>query len=77
MTRVVSPGPQFTRLTEAEVNAALKDPNPGNHIAVEVARLIEGYTENFRAHERTLSQIRAGLEPVLRSRLRAARHEAV
>jgi hypothetical protein len=26
---------------------ALNDPDPGNPIAVEVARLIEGYTENF------------------------------
>jgi hypothetical protein len=37
-------------LCEAEVMAALNDPDPGNPIAVEVARLIEGYTENFRDH---------------------------
>jgi len=30
--------------------AALNDPD--NPLAVEVARLIEGYTENFRAHVR-------------------------
>jgi hypothetical protein len=30
--------------------AALGGTDPGNPIAVEVARLIEGYTENFRAH---------------------------
>ena len=29
--------------------AALNDPDPGNPIAVEVARLMEGYGENFRA----------------------------
>jgi hypothetical protein len=52
MTRIVTPAPQFTGLSEAEVNAALADPNPGNPIAVEVARLIEGYSENFRAHGR-------------------------
>jgi hypothetical protein len=43
MTCAISPGPQYIRLTGAEVNAALKDPNPGNHIAVEVSRLISGY----------------------------------
>jgi antitoxin HigA-1 len=57
MTRVVVPGPQFIRLTEAEVAAALKDPNPGNHIALAVARLIEGYRENFRAHVERLGYI--------------------
>jgi hypothetical protein len=50
MTRIVTPAPQFTGLTEAKVMAALNDPDPGNPIAVEVTRLIEGYTENFRAH---------------------------
>jgi hypothetical protein len=50
MTNVVTPAPQFTALTEAEVMNALADPDPGNPIAVEVARLISGYTENFRAH---------------------------
>ncbi len=50
MTRIITPAPQFTGLTEAEVMAALNDPNPGNPVAIEVARLIEGYTENFQAH---------------------------
>jgi hypothetical protein len=50
MTRIVSPAPHFTSLTEAEVMAALNDPDPGNPIAIEVARLIQGYGENFRAH---------------------------
>jgi hypothetical protein len=40
MTRVVSPASQCTGLTEAEVMAALADPNSGNPIAVEVARRI-------------------------------------
>jgi hypothetical protein len=57
MTRIVSPAPQFTSLTEAEVMAALNDPDPGNPIAVEVARLITGYSENFRAHVETLGRI--------------------
>jgi len=42
MTRIISPAPQFTSLTEAEVMAALADPDPGNPIAAEVARLVEG-----------------------------------
>src|ERR1700681_2827346 len=57
MTRVISPAPQLTRLTEAEGMAALADPDPGNPIAVEVARLIEGYSENFRAHVEGLGYI--------------------
>ncbi len=52
MTQVVCPvAPQFISLTEAEVLAALDDPNTANPIAVEVARLIAGYGENFRARE--------------------------
>jgi hypothetical protein len=39
MTRVISPAPPFTGLTEAEVMAALDDPHPGNPVAVEIARL--------------------------------------
>jgi len=57
MPCIVIPAPQFTGLTEAEVMAALSNPNPGNPIAVEVARLIEGYTENFRAHVERLGHI--------------------
>ena len=52
MPTIITPAPQFTGLSEAEIMAALNDPDPGNPIAVEVARLIEGYTENFRAHVR-------------------------
>jgi hypothetical protein len=36
---------------------ALDDPDPGNPIAVEVARLIEGYTETFLAHVDRLGYI--------------------
>jgi hypothetical protein len=57
MTRIVSPAPQFTSLTEAEVMAALNDPHPGNPVAVEIARLIEGYTENFRPHVERLGSM--------------------
>ena len=61
MPRIITPAPQFTGLTEAETMAALNDPNPGNPIAVEVARLIEGYTENFRAHVERLGPIPASV----------------
>jgi len=57
MTQVVSPAPQFISLTEAEVLAALDDPNAANPIAVEVARLIGGYGANFRAHVERLGYI--------------------
>jgi len=52
MPTIITPAPQFTGLSKAEIMAALNDPDPGNPISVEVARLIEGYTENFRAHVR-------------------------
>ena len=57
MTRVVPPLPQLAGLTEAEVMAVLDDPVLGNPIAVEVARLIEGYTANFLAHVERLGYI--------------------
>jgi hypothetical protein len=59
MTRIVTPASQFTGLTETEIMAALADSDPGNPVAVEVARLIEGYTENFRAHVERLGYIPA------------------
>lgn len=49
MTRLIIPSPQFTVLSEAEIMAALNDPLPGNPVASEVGRLIEGYRENVRA----------------------------
>ena len=57
MTRIITPHQQFSALSETEVMAALADPDPGNPIAVEVARLIEGYTENFHAHVEHLGYI--------------------
>ena len=58
---VVVPAPQFLHLAEAEVLAALDDPDPGNPIAGEVARLIAGYTENFRVHCERLGRIPADI----------------
>ena len=45
-----TPRPEFTKLTESEVMTALADPDPSNPVACEVARLVEAYTENFRAY---------------------------
>lgn len=53
---IVDPKPEFQTLTEAEVHAALADPNP-NNVAGEVARLVEGYAHNFRKHVQRLGRI--------------------
>ena len=50
MTESVKTKPQFHTLSEEAVLAALADPDPENPIAVEVARLIGGYTRNFQRH---------------------------
>lgn len=56
MTETVEPKPQFRSLAVDAVEAALEDPDPANPIAVEVARLIDGYTSNFQAHVRRLGR---------------------
>ncbi len=61
MPQLVSPLPQFITLTESEVMAALHDPDPGNPIAGELARLIAGYTDNFRAHVERLGRVPADI----------------
>lgn len=50
MPTVIQPKPEFEALTEAEIDKALADPDPANPIAIELARLITGYSENLRAH---------------------------
>jgi hypothetical protein len=57
MIETVEPKPEFRALAEHAVVAALQDPDPANAIAVEVARLIEGYTNNFQAHVQWLGRI--------------------
>jgi hypothetical protein len=57
MTQLVQPQPEFVGLTEAEIMTALQDHDPSNPVACEVARLIAGYTENFRAHVERLGRI--------------------
>lgn len=58
---VVSPLPEFTALSEAEVLRALDDPAAANPVANEVARLIAGYTENFKAHVERLGYFPADI----------------
>jgi len=49
--------PPFRALDEEAIRAALADPNPENPVAVEVARLIGGYTKNFQHHVERLGHI--------------------
>ena len=49
MSTPIIPRPEFLSLTETEVLAALRDPDGNNPIAIEFARLIKGYAENFAA----------------------------
>jgi hypothetical protein len=57
MIESVEPKPEFRLLAEDAVVAALEDPDPANPIAVEVARLIDGYANNFQAHVQRLGHI--------------------
>ena len=57
MAVLVEPHPEFCSLTEAEIERALADPDPGNPIAVEIARLVHGYTANFQALVQRLGRI--------------------
>lgn len=51
MTTPIEPRAEvFRGLTEAVVLKALDDPDPTNPIAIEVARLMAGYTANFRVY---------------------------
>ena len=63
----VEPKPEFRSLSEEAVLAALEDPDPANPIAVEVARLIAGYTANFQSLVEGLGYMPAA---VLRSKRR-------
>ena len=55
----VVPGQEFVGLTHDEVQGALDDTNPDNPIALEIARLIEGYMENFAAHVERVGEVPA------------------
>jgi type IV pilus biogenesis protein CpaD/CtpE len=57
MTVIIEPHAEFRSLTEAEIEKALADPNPDNPIAVEIARLVQGYTANFHVLVQRLGRI--------------------
>tara|TARA_R100001129_G_scaffold70418_1_gene48012 strand:- start:2491 stop:2754 length:264 start_codon:yes stop_codon:yes gene_type:complete len=40
----------LTTITNEQIDAALADESPDNEIAIELARLIDTYTQNFAAH---------------------------
>jgi hypothetical protein len=56
MTEIVAPKPEFLSLSEQAVLPALDD--PANPIAIEVARLVATYTNNFRSHVERIGYIR-------------------
>lgn len=47
---IVEPKPEFRSLSEDAVLAARADPDPSNHIAKELARLIAAYSDDFQRH---------------------------
>jgi hypothetical protein len=57
MPIIIEPKTEFRDLCEAEIEKALADSDPANPIAAEVARLIQGYTTNFREHVERLGRI--------------------
>jgi hypothetical protein len=57
MPQTVEPKPEFRNLSEDDIMRALGDTDPSNPIAVEVARLITAYSENFRAHCERIGRI--------------------
>lgn len=52
---------EFKQLTEGEVMEAIADPDPNNPVACEVARLMETYTENFKAYVERLGYFPAAI----------------
>ena len=58
---IVKTKPEFSALTVDEVTAALEDVDPTNPIAVEIARLVDGYATNFAAHVEKLGSVPANI----------------
>lgn len=58
---IVVPREEFRACTEAEIEQALADPDPANPIAIELVRLMNGYTENFKALVKKLGHIPADI----------------
>jgi hypothetical protein len=61
MTEPVEAKTEFRSLPEDAVVAAFQDPDPANPIAVEIARLVTVYSENFRRHVERLGYIPADI----------------
>ena len=57
----VSAKSEFRGLEESSIAQALEDPDPANPIAVEVARLVEAYTQNFAEHVENLGFLPASI----------------
>lgn len=55
--KVIAAQENFVDLTEEDVLLALQDTDPANPIAQEVARLIDGYIDNFQEHVARLGRI--------------------
>ena len=58
---IIKAKPEFSALTVDEVTAALEDVDPENPIAVEIARLVDGYATNFAAHVEKLGSVPANI----------------
>ena len=48
---------EFVDFSESEVFDALNDENPDNPIAVEIARLMQGYMKNFTEHVEKIGNV--------------------
>jgi hypothetical protein len=57
MLTPIEPADDYKHLSEQQVMQALADTDPSNPVAVEVARLVTGYGENFAAHCQQLGRI--------------------
>ena len=57
----ISAKSEFRGLEESSIVKALDDPDPANPIAVEVARLVEAYTQNFAEHVENLASLPASI----------------
>ena len=68
---IIEPKREFCEFTETEIEQALTDPDPANPIAVEVARRIDGYVANFRAHVEQLAASRNHTRATPRSPIEA------
>lgn len=55
--KIVEVSQEFHALSQDDVMDALEDINPDNPIAVEIARLMQGYMQNFTEHVEKIGHI--------------------